>query len=158
MPASSLILIGVLTPTAGILGSLIWPRVQKYRQWSNRTVLAILVFMASLLPAYGCLGFLPFFKEPSPPSGTAIVQAARFGGLTTPAEMFVLAVYFGSVYGAFQGYARAFYAELIPPGDEARWYALFSITDKVGGSVFCIVCLALIAAFFFTSRVRSSVH
>lgn len=24
--------------------------------------------------------------------------------------------------GAFQGYARAFYAELIPPGEEARWY------------------------------------
>jgi len=41
-----------------------------------------------------------------------------------------MAVYFGSVYGAFQGYARAFYAELLPPGEEARWYGLFSITDK----------------------------
>ena len=37
----------------------------------------------------------------------------------------------GLVYGAFQGYARAFYAELIPLGEEARWYGLFSITDKV---------------------------
>lgn len=37
----------------------------------------------------------------------------------------------GSVYGAFQGYARAFYAELLPPGEEAQWYGLFSITDKV---------------------------
>ena len=36
------------------------------------------------------------------------------------------------MYGAFQGYARAFYAEFIPPGEEARWYGLFSITDKVG--------------------------
>jgi len=44
--------------------------------------------------------------------------------------MFGLAVIFGSVYGAFQGYARAFYAELIPRGEEARWYGLFSITDK----------------------------
>ena len=35
------------------------------------------------------------------------------------------------MYGAFQGYARAFYAELLPPGEEARWYGLFSITDKV---------------------------
>jgi MFS transporter, UMF1 family len=34
------------------------------------------------------------------------------------------------VYGAFQGYARAIYAGLIPPGEEARWYGLFSITDK----------------------------
>lgn len=55
----------------------------------------------------------------------------KFGGLTTPGEMYALAVVFGSVYGAFQGYARAFYAELIPPGEEARWYGLFSITDKV---------------------------
>lgn len=44
--------------------------------------------------------------------------------------MFGLAVVFGSVYGAFQGYARAFYAELLPEGEEARWYGLFSITDK----------------------------
>ena len=44
--------------------------------------------------------------------------------------MFGLAVIFGLFYGAFQGYARAFYAELIPRGEEARWYGLFSITDK----------------------------
>jgi MFS-type transporter involved in bile tolerance (Atg22 family) len=37
----------------------------------------------------------------------------------------------GSLYGAFQAYARALFAELIPMGEEARWYGLFSITDKV---------------------------
>ena len=42
----------------------------------------------------------------------------------------------GSVYGAFQGYARAFYAEFIPPGEEARWYGLFSITDKVSSTFY----------------------
>ena len=36
----------------------------------------------------------------------------------------------GFAYGAFQSYARASFAELIPPGEEARWYGLFSITDK----------------------------
>jgi len=77
----------------------------------------LLVIMASMIPAYGCLGF--FFQG-----------RTKFGGLTTQEEMFGLAVYFGSVYGAFQGYARAFYAELLPPGEEARWYGLFSITDK----------------------------
>ncbi|KAI0821797.1 MFS general substrate transporter [Trametes gibbosa] len=120
MPPSSLILIGALTPTAGILGSLVWPMVQRRAGWSNLRVLVVLVAMASAIPAYGCLGFLPVFQKGS----------VKFGGLTTPAEMYVLAVYFGSVYGAFQGYARAFYAEFIPPGEEARWYALFSITDK----------------------------
>jgi len=39
-------------------------------------------------------------------------------------------VYFGCIFGAFQAYARAVFAELIPPGEEARWYGLYSITDK----------------------------
>ncbi|KAI0919510.1 hypothetical protein AcW1_003257 [Taiwanofungus camphoratus] len=120
MSPFSLVLIGALTPSAGILGSLTWPAIQRRMQWSNLRVLVVLVALASAIPAYGCLGFLPVFQH-----------SVRFGGLTTQGEMFVLAVYFGAVYGAFQGYARAFYAELIPPGEEARWYGLFSITDKV---------------------------
>lgn len=43
------------------------------------------------------------------------------------------------MYGAFQGYARAFYAELLPPGEEARWYGLFSITDKVRNILMFII-------------------
>jgi len=93
-------------------------------------MLVVQILMASAIPLYGCLGFLPIFEGPPPPENTVSVQKLRFGGLTTPEEMFVLAVYFGFVYGAFQGYARAFYAELIPPGEAARWYGLFSITDK----------------------------
>ncbi|KAI0084534.1 autophagy-type protein 22 [Irpex rosettiformis] len=120
MPASSLILIGIITPVSGIAGSLAWPYVQRRFAWTNLRVLVTLVCLASLVPAYGCLGFLSVFKE----------GKVKFGGLTAPGEIYVLAVYFGSVYGAFQGYARAFYSELIPRGEEARWYALFSITDK----------------------------
>ncbi|KAL9709021.1 Autophagy protein 22 [Leucoagaricus gongylophorus] len=118
MPASSLILIGVITPTFGILGSLLWPQFQRKFSLSNLTILIILVLLASLIPLYICLGF--------------VTQnfSFHFGGLIAPGEMFGLAVIFGSVYGAFQGYARAFYAELIPRGEEARWYGLFSITDK----------------------------
>ncbi|TDL18163.1 MFS general substrate transporter [Rickenella mellea] len=121
MSPSALILIGVITPSSGIIGSLLWPLLQRRLGYSNLKILVILVVMASMIPAYGCLGFLPLFGEQG---------KMRFGGLTTQGEMFGLAVYFGSVYGAFQGYARAFYAELIPPGEEARWYGLFSITDK----------------------------
>ncbi|KAF6749145.1 MFS general substrate transporter [Ephemerocybe angulata] len=124
MPSSSLILVGILTPSSGIIGSLVWPRIQKRLGWTNLKVLVLLVVLASLIPAYGCLGFL--FEGRRSALGVEI----KFGGLTTPGEMYGLAVVFGSVYGAFQGYARAFYAELIPPGEEARWYGLFSITDK----------------------------
>ncbi|ETW76683.1 hypothetical protein HETIRDRAFT_328451 [Heterobasidion irregulare TC 32-1] len=119
MSPSALILIGVLTPTSGIVGSLAWPMLQRRFAWSNLKVIIILVLMASAIPAYGCLGFLPVLRN-----------KAGFGGLTTRGEMFGLAVYFGAVYGAFQSYARALYAELIPSGEEARWYGLFSITDK----------------------------
>jgi hypothetical protein len=82
MTPSSLILVGVLTPTAGISGALLWPVLQRRYQWSNLRILVTLVIMASLVPAYGCLGFL------------SIMQGR--GGLTTPVELLVLAVYFGS--------------------------------------------------------------
>lgn len=145
MEPPSLILIGAITPFSGIIGSLVSPILQRKFMWSNLHVLVLLVLMVSLIPAYGCLGFLPIFK------GTA-----RFGGLTTQGEMFGLAVYFGFAYGAFQSYARAFYAELLPPGEEARWYGLFSITDKSSSFVGPLI-VGLIAdstgniryAFFF---------
>ena len=84
MSPSALILIGVLTPTSGIVGSLAWPVLQRRFAWSNLKVIIILVLMASAIPAYGCLGFL-----------TVLRNKASFGGLTTQGEMFGLAVYFG---------------------------------------------------------------
>ena len=86
MPATSLVVIGIITPLAGIMGSLIWPYIQRRCGWSNLRVLVTLVCLASLLPAYGCLGFLSVFHD----------GRVRFGGLTTPAEMYVLSVYFVS--------------------------------------------------------------
>jgi len=83
MQPSALILIGVITPSSGILGSLIWPLLQRRYGWTNLKVLIILVVMASMIPAYGCLGFVPVFRQ------------VKFGGLTTQGEMFGLAVYFG---------------------------------------------------------------
>ncbi|KAJ8519186.1 hypothetical protein ONZ45_g3849 [Pleurotus djamor] len=121
MQPNALIVVGALTPACGIAGSLVWPAVQRRMGWKSMKVIVLLVMMVSAIPAYGCLGFLSMF------SGEGSV---RFGGLTTQGEMFGLAVYFGFVYGAFQGYARAVYAEMLPPGEEARWYGLFSITDK----------------------------
>jgi UMF1 family MFS transporter len=117
MPPSSLVLVGVLTPSAGILGALVWPIVQRRLGLSSLRVLILLVSAASAIPLYGVFGlFAP--------------RGAKWG-LRVPAEMYVIAVYFGALYGAFQSYARALYAEIIPPGEEARWYGLFSITDKV---------------------------
>jgi MFS transporter, UMF1 family len=38
LPASVLILVGVLTPSAGILGALVWPIVQRRLKFSNLQV------------------------------------------------------------------------------------------------------------------------
>jgi MFS transporter, UMF1 family len=86
MPATSLIIIGIISPMAGIAGSLVWPRLQRRFGWTNLRIIVTLVCLASLLPAYGCLGFLPVFRR----------GRVSFGGLTTPAEMYVLSVYFVS--------------------------------------------------------------
>jgi UMF1 family MFS transporter len=83
LPPKSLIVIGLLTPLAGIAGSLLWPRLQHALQVSNKTILITLVLLASLVPAYGCLGFLSFFE-------------GKVGGLTTAGEMYGLAIYFGT--------------------------------------------------------------
>lgn len=117
LPSSTLVLVGVLTPTAGIAGALAWPMLQRRLRLSNLHTLIVLVSLAMLVPVYGCLGLSPAVRK-------------HGFGLVTTWEMLVLAVYFGSVYGAFQSYARALYAEVIPRSQAARWYALFSITDK----------------------------
>ena len=84
MPASSLVLVGVMVPTFGIAGSLAWPHLQRRLDLGNLRIVMILVILASLVPAYGCLGFLPVF------------QRIGFGGLNSPSEIYGLAVYFGT--------------------------------------------------------------
>lgn len=94
MSATSLIIIGALTPAAGILGAILWPVAQRRFDLSNLHALVVLVGLAAVIPAYGCLGFLPIFQGETSAINTT---ALRFGGLTTPGEMYVLAVYFGEL-------------------------------------------------------------
>lgn len=49
--------------------------------------------------------------------------------------MFPLGAVYGLVMGGLSSYCRSFFGELIPPGYEAAFYALYAITDK-GSSVF----------------------
>jgi UMF1 family MFS transporter len=95
MPASSLILVGVMVPTFGIIGSLAWPHLQRRLGLGNLRMVLILVILASLVPAYGCLGFLPVF------------QRIGFGGLNSPSEIYGLAGYFGTSLHFFPALVRA---------------------------------------------------
>lgn len=47
----------------------------------------------------------------------------------------MLGAVYGFILGGISGYCRSVFGELIPPGSEAAFYALYAITDK-GSSIF----------------------
>lgn len=49
--------------------------------------------------------------------------------------MYPLGAIYGFVLGGLSSYCRSLFGELIPPGSEAAFYALYAITDK-GSSIF----------------------
>ena len=76
-----------------------------------------------IIPFYGLLGFLPF------------VKSWGVGGLQQAWEIYPLGFVHGFVMGGLSSYCRAFYGEIIPPGSEAAFYALYAITDKGSSAV-----------------------
>ncbi|CED83057.1 Major facilitator superfamily domain, general substrate transporter [Phaffia rhodozyma] len=116
MSSSAVTIVAFLAQITGIFGGLSAPFIQARLGWTNKRCLIILVSLMACLPVYGCLGLL---------NGTRAV-----GGIRTPGEMYVVATLFGLVFGPFQSFARTVFSEMIPPGQEARWFGLYSITDK----------------------------
>lgn len=124
-------MINVISTAAGVVGALSWAFISKYlRLRPHQTILACLALF-ELIPIYGLLGYLPSVKR------------WGVGGLQQPSEMYPLAAVYGFVLGGLSGYCRSLYGELIPPGSEAAFYALYAITDK-GSSVFGPAIVGLI--------------
>ncbi|KAI9745247.1 MAG: Autophagy protein 22 [Claussenomyces sp. TS43310] len=123
MAAPALGLINVIVTAAGILGAFSWSTVSRYFNLRpTRTILACLCLF-ELIPLYGLLAYIPG------------IQRLGFLGLQQPWEMYPLGFVYGLVLGGLSSYCRALFGELIPPGSEAAFYALYAITDK-GSSVF----------------------
>ncbi|GAA5854361.1 hypothetical protein JCM8547_001794 [Rhodosporidiobolus lusitaniae] len=119
LPTSSLVLVAILSPTSGIAGALLFPVLQKRGfshlnktsasspvTLSNHSMLLLLVLLTLLVPLWGLVS------------------------LTSSLELYALAVLFGALYGSFQSYARTVFSALIPTKQSARWFALYSVTDK----------------------------
>ncbi|CCX30457.1 autophagy-related protein 22-like protein [Pyronema domesticum] len=123
MKPAALALISVVSTVCGVFGAFGWPRIAKmFNRTPSQTILICMcVFLT--IPLYGLLGFIP------------AVQRAGVGGLTSPWEMYVLGAVYGFVLGGVSGYCRSVFGELIPPGSEAAFYALYAVTDK-GSSIF----------------------
>ncbi|KIX06121.1 uncharacterized protein Z518_04095 [Rhinocladiella mackenziei CBS 650.93] len=123
MKTEALGLINVIATIAGVIGAFYWSFISRlFNMGASRTIVAC-ICLFEIIPLYGLLGFIPAIK--------------RYGvfGLQQPWEMYPLGAIYGFVLGGLSSYCRAFFGELIPPGFEAAFYALYAITDK-GSSIF----------------------
>ncbi|KAH8645465.1 autophagy-related protein 22-like protein [Xylariales sp. PMI_506] len=116
-------LINVISTSTGVMGAFSWAFISRKLQLQPHKTILACIALFEVIPIYGLLGYLPF------------VQNWGVVGLQQPWEMYPLAAVYGFVLGGLSSYCRSLYGELIPPGSEAAFYALYAITDK-GSSVF----------------------
>ncbi|KAI8915640.1 autophagy-related protein 22-like protein [Gorgonomyces haynaldii] len=105
-PQQLLLITGVAVPIASVIGIALFTWIQQKLGWTTKTVLLIQGFLYILLPIYGLLFF------------------------NTQAELIPIACYHGAVLGATQSTLRVLFSELVPPGNEAEFFGLYSVTDK----------------------------
>jgi UMF1 family MFS transporter len=123
MKPEALGLINVIATTAGVLGAFSWAFISRaFGLRPHQTILACICIF-EIIPLYGLLGYLDFIKN------WGVI------GLQQPWEMYPLGALYGFILGGLSSYCRSLFGELIPPGSEAAFYALYAITDK-GSSVF----------------------
>ncbi|KAJ4384442.1 Autophagy protein 22 [Didymella sp. IMI 355093] len=123
MSYAMLALINVIATVCGVFGAFTWSRVSRYLNLTPVQTILACIALFEVIPIYGLLGYLP------------PIQRLGFLGLQQQWEMYVLGAVYGFVLGGLSSYCRALFGELIPPGFEAAFYALYAITDK-GSSVF----------------------
>ncbi|PYH84934.1 autophagy-related protein 22-1 [Aspergillus uvarum CBS 121591] len=131
MQPAALGLINVVAMAAGVFGAFSWGYIARLFGLSASQIIILCILLLEIVPLYGLLGFIPAVKE------------LGFLGLQQPWEMYVLAMVYGLVMGGLSSYCRSFFGQLIPPGYEAAFYALYAITDK-GSSIFGPMVVGLV--------------
>jgi UMF1 family MFS transporter len=120
---ASLALITVTATLSGIVGAFSWSKLSAMMGLKPTETILACICLFELIPLYGLLGYIP-----------AIQRLGMFG-LQQPWEMYPLGAVYGFVMGGLSSFCRSLFGELIPPGFEAAFYALYAITDK-GSSIF----------------------
>lgn len=123
MQPAALALISLIGTITGVLGAFTWSRLSRWMNLRPSQTITACICLFEVIPLYGLLGFIP------------AVQRLGVIGLQRPWEMYPLGAIYGFVLGGLSSYCRSLFGELIPPGSEAAFYALYAITDK-GSSVF----------------------
>lgn len=122
MGAAALSMISVTTTVFGIIGAFSCNKVTRALGWTPTRTLVACICLFELIPLYGLLPYIP--------------AVARLGviGLQRPWETYLLGAIYGLVLGGVGSFSRSLFGELVPPGSEAAFYALYAVTDK-GSSV-----------------------
>ena len=123
MKPAALALISLVGTLTGVLGAFTWSKSSRWLGLKPSQTIIACICLFLLIPLYGLLGYVP------------AIQRLGVFGLQQPWEMYPLGAIYGFVLGGLSSYCRSLYGELIPPGSEAAFYALYAITDK-GSSVF----------------------
>ena len=123
MHPAKLALINVIVTVSGVIGAFTWSRISIFLGLKPSQTILACILLFEVIPIYALLGYIP-----------AIKRSGSFG-LQQQWEMYPLGAVYGMVLGGLSSYCRSLFGELIPPGFEAAFYALYAITDK-GSSVF----------------------
>ncbi|KAF9953625.1 Autophagy protein 22 [Mortierella alpina] len=111
LPQTQLILLSLVVPICALIGTLLFPKLQRALGFNPKQMVLLLLMMLVMVPLYGTLGLiLPFWPH-----------------LSSAAELFTLAAYFGLLIGSVQ---RSMFADLVPRGRESEFFGLYAITDK----------------------------
>lgn len=123
MKPASLALITITATISGIAGAFTWSKLSTLTNLTPKSTILACILLFELIPIYGLLGYIPAIQ--------------RWGvlGLQQPWEMYPLGAVYGFVMGGLSSFCRSFFGELVPPGFEAAFFALYAITDK-GSSIF----------------------
>ncbi|EME81991.1 uncharacterized protein MYCFIDRAFT_56482 [Pseudocercospora fijiensis CIRAD86] len=123
MDTIGIALLSITSIGSGLAGAFTWPRISARYGFQTKETIVTCMFIMEIIPFYGMLGFIPFIKS----WGVLGLQQAW--------ETYPLGFIHGFVMGGLTSYCRAFYGEIIPPGSEAAFYALYAITDKGSSAV-----------------------
>lgn len=123
MAPPALALISLIGTLAGVVGAFTWSKLSSLLNLRPSQTIIACICLFEIIPIYGLLGYIP------------AIQRLGVFGLQQPWEMYPLGAIYGFVLGGLSSYCRSLFGELIPPGSEAAFYALYAITDK-GSSVF----------------------
>ena len=131
MKPAALALISLIGTLSGVVGAFTWTRLSRWSGLRPSQTILVCIYVFELIPLYGLLGYVP------------AIQHLGVIGLQQPWEMYPLGAIYGFALGGISSYCRSLFGELIPPGSEAAFYALYAITDK-GSSVFGPAIVGLI--------------